>query len=96
MSKVYKLSLNLPGDLNCVGQRILEGHGDVVVTRQGGYVGKLTHEQLKIAEADPYITVGEAGKLFIEDEDTDVPEATKRVASKPEAADSDVSEGGAA
>jgi len=67
MSKAYKLTLNLPSNLNHVDQRILEGHDDIVVGRQGGYVGELTDEQLKVAKADPYITVEKADKPSTED-----------------------------
>lgn len=57
----YKLTLRLPHALRNVPQRVLEGHDDVVVTRDNGYVGELTDEQLAVAKADPYLVVEKAG-----------------------------------
>lgn len=75
----YKVTLHLPHTLRLVEQRVLEGHNDVVVKRNGGYVGELSNEQLAVAKADPYLLVEKAGAA------TEDPEAAAKAQAKKEA-----------
>ena len=51
-----KLTLNLPVELNIATQRIVEGT-KIIVTRDSGFVGDVTEEELIIIENDPYINI---------------------------------------
>ncbi len=56
MAKNYTLRLKLPVELNAAQQRTIEGT-EITVTRGEGYVGPLTDNELRLAQADPYVVI---------------------------------------
>lgn len=74
MGKQYKVTVDLPADINAT-QRIRAG---IVVSREHGYVGELTEEQLKAIQADSYLTVTEAKSSGSSEEDKAKADAEKK------------------